>query len=175
MVTGAPGTKAQVTNSGTSQHAVFNFVIPQGEPGSNGIPNLLVAYSVPPQPATQGQALVFDRNASQSGDSISHTNNSSSIQIKRPGYYSISFHAVVSVAGGAALPMSVLLYFSKNGTAVTAAGARHLFLSAQEVVTLSFSQIISVSEPAVFQMVCDGGTILYADTVLTVYRIGDLS
>lgn len=35
--TGAPGTPAVVTNSGTSNAAVFNFVVPQGIPGTNGI------------------------------------------------------------------------------------------------------------------------------------------
>lgn len=37
--TGAPGTQAQVTNSGNPTNAIFNFVIPQGlkgEPGSGG-------------------------------------------------------------------------------------------------------------------------------------------
>lgn len=36
VTTGAPGTPAEVTNSGTSQHAILNFVIPQGEPGGYG-------------------------------------------------------------------------------------------------------------------------------------------
>ncbi len=35
-LTGAPGTGAQVTNSGTSTDAVFNFVIPRGDVGATG-------------------------------------------------------------------------------------------------------------------------------------------
>lgn len=34
--TGGPGTKAQVTNSGTAQNAIFNFTIPQGAQGQQG-------------------------------------------------------------------------------------------------------------------------------------------
>ena len=35
-ITGAPGTSAMVTNSGTSSNAVLNFVIPRGEAGAIG-------------------------------------------------------------------------------------------------------------------------------------------
>ena len=44
--TGAPGTSAAVTNSGTPQNAVLNFVIPQGETGAAG------ATGLPGAPAT---------------------------------------------------------------------------------------------------------------------------
>lgn len=36
VTTGAPGTAASVTNSGTQSAAVFNFVIPRGAPGASG-------------------------------------------------------------------------------------------------------------------------------------------
>jgi len=36
VTTGAPGTQAAVTNSGTASAAVLNFTIPQGAPGVNG-------------------------------------------------------------------------------------------------------------------------------------------
>jgi SPP1 family predicted phage head-tail adaptor len=36
VTTGAPGTSAAVTNSGTSSAAIFNFTIPQGESGTGG-------------------------------------------------------------------------------------------------------------------------------------------
>ena len=35
--TGAPGTEASVTNSGTATNAILNFVIPQGPTGPTGI------------------------------------------------------------------------------------------------------------------------------------------
>ena len=44
--TGAPGTSAAVTNSGTPQNAVLNFVIPRGETGAVG------ATGLPGTPAT---------------------------------------------------------------------------------------------------------------------------
>ena len=36
VTTGVPGSDAQVTNSGTAQDAIFNFVIPRGAPGTGG-------------------------------------------------------------------------------------------------------------------------------------------
>lgn len=36
VTTGAPGSEASVTNSGTDQRAILNFVIPRGDPGSEG-------------------------------------------------------------------------------------------------------------------------------------------
>lgn len=36
VTTGAPGSEARVTNSGTDQRAILNFVIPRGDPGSEG-------------------------------------------------------------------------------------------------------------------------------------------
>ena len=38
VTTGAPGTNATVTNSGTSTNAVFDFVIPRGDKGATGSP-----------------------------------------------------------------------------------------------------------------------------------------
>ena len=35
-ITGAPGTNASVTNTGTTSNAVLNFVIPRGDPGTPG-------------------------------------------------------------------------------------------------------------------------------------------
>ena len=36
--TGAPGTNAAVSNSGTAQNAIFNFTIPRGDQGLQGLP-----------------------------------------------------------------------------------------------------------------------------------------
>ena len=36
VTTGTPDTEVSVTNSGTANAAIFDFVIPKGEPGENG-------------------------------------------------------------------------------------------------------------------------------------------
>ena len=55
--TGEPGSNAAVTNSGTDQNAILDFVIPGGGGTS---PDLMAAYSTPPQPGTSGQTLLFE-------------------------------------------------------------------------------------------------------------------
>jgi len=44
VTTGAPGTNASVTNVGTEQRAILNFVIPRGEPGESGEGNAGVGF-----------------------------------------------------------------------------------------------------------------------------------
>lgn len=45
-VTGAPGTNAIVTNSGTAQNAVLNFVIPRGATGATGQPGTSATVTI---------------------------------------------------------------------------------------------------------------------------------
>ena len=45
-VTGVPGTNAMVTNSGTDQNAILNFVIPRGAPGVAGQPGTSATVTI---------------------------------------------------------------------------------------------------------------------------------
>jgi len=49
--TGNPGTNASVTNSGDTTTAIFNFTIPEGEPGTDGENPLTVSATAPPAPS----------------------------------------------------------------------------------------------------------------------------
>ena len=55
--TGAPGTQASVTNSGSSVNAVFDFVIPRGEKGDKGDPGSGIISG-----GTTGQVLAKKSN-----------------------------------------------------------------------------------------------------------------
>lgn len=59
VTTGDPGTEASVTNSGTSEDAVFDFVIPRGEPGGGGAPEVLATVDTTPQPTSANGALIL--------------------------------------------------------------------------------------------------------------------
>ena len=52
--TGEPGTEVQVTNSGDSTAAVFNFVIPRGAPGERGADGAKGEQGVPGEPGQDG-------------------------------------------------------------------------------------------------------------------------
>lgn len=178
VTTGAPGTPARVTNSGTAQNAIFNFVIPQGEQGESGEScdlQYLTAYSIPSQGAASGNPVVFDRNSSSKGTAVTHANNSASIMIQKTGYYLVTFFGTVTATEHNTFPFSQLLNLVLGGTAVTGAGARQGFQQKNQSENVSLSKIIPVtSAPVALQVVGEGGNVLYSDTSITVYRVGSL-
>lgn len=58
--TGEAGTSAQVTNSGSENAAIFNFVVPKGEKGDTGVagPGVSVGTGVPSDPGQPGECYV---------------------------------------------------------------------------------------------------------------------
>lgn len=175
VTTGAPGTPAEVTNSGTSQHAILNFVIPQGEPGGAVSPQFLNAYSTPFQPNTSGDPLVFDRNGTSAGTAVTHTENTADIVIEQPGYYSVSFHATVTPGVGTTFPLSVLYYLQQNGNPVAGTGSRYTFQNTSDVANLSFTQIVEVDTvPTTLSVTSEGGPTFYSDASITANQIAPL-
>ena len=174
VTTGDPGTAASVTNSGTQQNAVFDFVIPKGDTGSTPSPQFLSAYSTPPQPATSGSSLVFDQNGLSNGTAVTHTTNSPNIVIQEPGYYSVSFHGTVSPNNDSSFPVSILLFLQQDGSSVAGTGVRQNFQSENEATNMAFTQNIQVNTvPSTLTVQNSGGSIQYGDAAITVNRIGD--
>ena len=175
MTTGAPGTPAEVTNSGTPEAAVLDFTIPQGEPGASPDLQYLTAYSIPAQGAASGNPVIFDRTASSKGTAVTHDDNSADIMIQKTGYYQVAFFGTVTATDANTFPISQLLNLELGGTAVTGAGARQGFQQENQSENLSLSKIIPVtSAPVALQVVGEGGNVLYSDASITVYRVGDL-
>lgn len=167
-----------MTNSGTDQDAVLNFVIPRGAccccdgGGSN---EFLTAYSTPPQPGQSGQALVFDRTAASNGSSLTHANNSADITVQKAGFYNVSFHGTAAPASGSSFPLSLTLTLQKNEESVPGGTVRHSFQSEGETVCLSFTQVVEIdTTPSTLRILAEGGNILYSDIALTVNRLGNL-
>ena len=193
VTTGEPGTDASVTNSGTEQAAVFDFVIPQGPTGPTGSTgptgatgptgptgatgtvdtDNLSAYSTPSASVTNNSALLFDRTSTQNGSSLSHTNGSSSVGIAQPGTYLATFSGALSPSSTSSFPVTNLLNFSLNGTSLSGASAQHVFRSANETQTQTLSLIFKVtSVPATLQVISSGGTFNYSNPTLNVVKIG---
>ena len=174
MTTADPGTEAAVTNSGTDQNAILDFVIPQGKTGTTPSPEFLSAYSTPSQPASSGSSLIFDQNGSSSGTAVSHTAGSADITISQPGYYNVSYHGTVSPGTGASFPESVLLFLQQNGSSVPGAAAQQNFENSSQTANLAFSQNINVQTvPTTLNVVTQGGPIQYGSTSISVNRLGD--
>ncbi|MDR3766729.1 MAG: hypothetical protein Q3Y08_06810 [Butyricicoccus sp.] len=172
--TGDPGTQASVTNSGTNQNAILDFVIPQGQPGTSTTPDLLSTNDVAPQPSTQNQALSFRQNNVTSGTSITHQTGSGQVTIQKPGIYQAFFSGVVGVPDGTSLPTSIGVSLQQNGTDIPGGAVNEVFSNSGESSGLSFSVPFTVSTtPTTLQVVPTQSNFQFSDLALTVLRLGD--
>ena len=199
VTTGEPETEAAVTNSGSENAAVFDFVIPRGATGATGpqgptgatgpqgptgatgatgatgsVPvEALSAYSIPTQTVTDNAAVIFDRTAAQQGTAITHADNSADITIGEEGTYFVSFNGTAAPQNAASLPETNLVQFTLNGTAQNGASTQHIFTTADETSAQSASLVFNVtSVPATLQVVSSGGSFLYSGTTLNIFKIG---
>ena len=115
VTTGDPGTEASVTNSGTSEDAVFDFVIPRGEPGGGGAPEVLATVDTTPQPTSANGALIFNETPLVSGTAITHTAGSPDVQINQPGIYQAFFTGTVLIDAGTTIPSTLTVQLTLNG------------------------------------------------------------
>ena len=97
-----------------------------GATGGTSSPELLSAYSTPPQTGTAGGALVFDRNAVVNGTAVSHAQNSASIVIQQTGFYQVSFHGTIGPTSGADFPMTVSMYGTAGNRSAWDCGTAYL-------------------------------------------------
>ena len=179
VTTGPAGSQASVTNSGTQQDAVFDFVIPKGDTGDTGTcqcpAEVCTGYSIPPQAGNTGTKFIFDRNAVQYGTGIIHSPGSTDFKIQEPGLYYVAFNGSLAPGTGTKLPLSITVYLQENGAALNGAGARCTFHNAAEVGNVAFSTALLVTTvPSVVTVIGDGGKYFYSDISLTIYKIGTL-
>ena len=175
VTTGAPGTDAQVTNTGTRQNAILNFMIPQGDAGETPPVSLLSAYSTPSQGLASGSPIVFDRNALSYGSDVSHTAGSSTFTINQPGVYSVHFHGVLSPASSDTFPVNLITSLTQNGTVVPGVSVPYNFQSASDASEQSFTVPIAVSSaPQTLQVAATGASYLADAVSMTVTRLGDI-
>lgn len=173
VTTGAPGTPAQVTNSGTAQNAVLNFTIPQGIPGASQPVSLVSSYSTPPQPGTSGTPLTFDRTSLSLGNDITHTPGSDTFTITQPGVYSVEFHGVISPTSNNTFPVNINTSLEVNGSIVPGASVPFTFQNSTQSSEPSFTVPISVTNvPTTVQIVPTGGTYLADAISTTITKLG---
>lgn len=90
VTTGAAGSSASITNSGTSQAAVLNFTIPRGDTGAQGVNTIpqnsqtsayqLAASDIGKHISITTGGITVPSGVFSAGDAISIFNNSSSSQ-----------------------------------------------------------------------------------------------
>ena len=149
---------------------------PQGATGATGASaplESMTAYSTPSQQVADNAAVVFDRTALQNGTAVSHADNSAQFTIDQPGTYFAAYNGTAAPPANAQLPVSNLLQFSLNGTALNGAATQHVFTTANETSAQSASIIFMVtSTPATLELVSSGGTFNYTGVTMNLFKIG---
>ena len=172
--TGATGATGPTGSTGpTGATGSTGSTGPTGPTGSAAPAEFLTAYSTPPHPGNDGTALIFDRNGAASGDAVSHDIDSSDVIVHETGSYQVSFHCTISPAAGGTFPRAILLSLRLQGTDVPGAAAQHIFQSAAQTETVSFTQIVAVDTvPAALTAVGTGGAFLYSLAGISVLKVG---
>ncbi len=153
VTTGDPGTEATVTNSGTTEEAVFDFVIPRGEPGGGGAPEVLATVDTITQPTSANRALIFNETPLVSGTAITHTAGSPDVQITQTGIYQAFFTGTALIDERTTIPSTLTVRLTLNGTPITGAVARHTFTASNEEVTLSINAPFPVTGTGTLKVV----------------------
>ena len=173
VTTGDPGTEATVTNSGTTEEAVFDFVIPRGKPGGGGAPEVLATVDTITQPTSANGALIFNETPLVSGTSITHTAGSPDVPITQNGIYQAFFTGTALIAEGTTIPSTLTVRLTLNETPITGAVARHTFTASNEEVTLSINAPFPVTGPGTLKVVTRAAGYSFENASLTLIRLGD--
>ena len=173
VTTGEPGDPAEVTNSGTDENAILDFVIPRGVTGpAGGAPEVLATTDSTGQPSAAGGALIFNDNPLISGTAITHAAGSTDIEILEPGIYQVSFQSSTAVDTGTAIPSSLTLRAQFNNADIPGAVSTHTFTATSEVANMSFNIPFQAAGPGILRITADALGYTFQDIGLTVFRLG---
>lgn len=168
-----PGTEATVTNSGTTEEAVFDFVIPRGKPGGGGAPEVLATVDTITQPTSANGALIFNETPLVSGTAITHTAGSPDVPITQTGIYQAFFTGTALIDEGTTIPSTLTVRLTLNETPITGAVARHTFTASNEEVTLSINAPFPVTGTGTLKVVTRDAGYSFENASLTIIRLGD--
>ena len=173
-ITGAPGTNASVTNTGTESDAVLNFVIPAGATGAAGVAGtaaVLAVQDTTEQALTENTPVSFAVNLLQSGTDLTHAAGSNQITVETPGIYQAAFTAEVSPTGTATLPLTISLSLEQGTTILETSSTT--MTTAEQSNTLAWNIPFTVTAaPEVLQILSDGTDVILNRATLTINKIG---
>ena len=114
--TGAAGSSAAVTNSGTSSAAVFNFTIPKGDTGAGGALGYWGSFWSTATQTNVASTNAMTLNSSDPSNSGISIVSSSRLTFAYQGVYNIQFSAVFSKTSSNSTDVNV--WIAKNGSNV---------------------------------------------------------
>ena len=108
-----------------------------------------------------------------SGGGMTHTPGTAQINLSQTGVYQVFFHSFATVNSGVSIPTEVTVQLRLNGVTVPGAFVRYSFEHSNETTTLNLAVPVSVSTvPAALTMVVDTSGFTFADSYMTVMKIG---
>ena len=137
---------------------------------------MLYTYSITAQTAASDSNLNFNVNSVLTGCTVSHSAGTSSIQLKRPGYYMVHFNA--SAAATATGDITVQL--NGNGSAIPGAISTINSTAATDIGNLSFTAIVQVlpnccaiqsNSPLTLTVENTGVEATYSNAAITITRL----
>ncbi len=172
VTTGDPGTQARVTNSGTAQNAILDFVLPRSAV-ERSVPSEALAMVDPSShTAIAGSALTFGQSPLLAGAGLQHQAGSTGITISEPGVYQVFFHANATVNAGVSIPATLSLQVRVNASPVDSGLAQHTFDASGESSSISLSIPVQVSDSgAVLDIVTPDAGFSLTDLSLMISRI----
>ena len=175
VITGDPGTESSVTNVGTDENAIFEFIIPQGKSGSADTPDVLTTVDTSNRPTTANGAIIFNETPLISGSSITHSPRSTDVQIQQPGIYQAFFTGTLGIGSETNIPASVQVQMYLNGNPVMGAVASHTFVSSSETTPLNFVIPFRVDDGGTLEVRTSQAGYSFENVTLTVIRLGGLN
>jgi hypothetical protein len=176
VITGDPGTEAQVINSGTDEEAIFDFVIPRGEPGGGGTLEVLATVDTTNQPVWGDTAMIFHDNPLISGTAITHAAGNPDVVINQPGIYQAAFTGSFTIDPGSTIPATLQIQLNQDGAPVPGSTARHTLTATGETAELTFNvpfQVFSVPTTLTVTAVNNTESYTANDLTLSILRLGD--
>ena len=103
---------------------------------------MISSYNISTQTLDANDLLVFSANRILTGCTVTHTENSTTFRLNKPGYYYVSFNGISATQGTAG---TVTVVLQSNGVSIPGAEASGYSAATTNLVNLSFAAIVKVS------------------------------
>lgn len=132
----------------------------------------LTTYTTPASPIKNGEAITFDVNGTRTGEAISHEKRTAEIVISEAGTYYVQYSGTLAPFGTECYPTVNLLTFVLNDETQSAGAAQTKFDNALQTFSVTAAALFEVKEaPVTLKVVASGGSVLYSDFTLNVFRV----
>lgn len=133
--------------------------------------NVLQAINSQVQLGNGSTAIIFDTNRIQRGDTISHDNNNSDINIVKPGIYLVNYSVTGSLETGNS-PTFFELSLYQDNVLVPNSFLSSLVIPSGQSMSLSGSTIIEVNNVSNISLMANSASdIIYSDATVSIIEL----